>query len=879
MMTGLFLVVLTTQTSSFAHLPIHLNSSDAIDSKQINEHFNASSEYSWKLISAETDSRQVTHSRWQQYYLNIPVENAIVIFHSGNKREIITGHLTKVNSYDANTVRSWNELRINNSSLEKIIPSHATPLLIWQYDESQKRYVKRWKVDITRGDIHHFTLLINANNGEIINEYEHRCHVNTPGQAETAYFGLQPITTYTTSNGYILHSTNRGNGITTQNLNNRLSYQQVTDFSDNDNFWEERFIPEERYAADAHFCAEQFYDFLLTRFNRNSLDNNGYPLNSYLNYGNQLVNAFWNGTAVVYGGGTSQQGPLTVPDVAGHEFAHGLIQKTSSLHYAGEPGTINEALADMLGTAMEHFVLPGQADWLIGAHSGYVLRSMTDPKSYGQPSDYKGTNWYFGTGDNGGVHINSGFLNHWFYLLSNGGNGVNEKGWGFSLTGIGISKSSDLVYHTMIAYLLPQSDFDLFYRSTLRSAIDLYGYCSPEYLAVAEAWKAVGYTDYSTHQPALHATTTKFCEGDSAVLTIDALPGSSLIWLRDGQTVAINVNPLSVHESGSYSAIEYRCGQTINARPVNIQKDEAPLVTTNDVTACQGVPVALIGFPTGGAFSVLNPYSGPATTFNYTYTDTNGCSAAAIAKIQYHSIPEIEIPAANTTIPVNGTPMTLGANVTGFFTGTGVIGNLFDPSEQELYGPAALFFHHTDTNGCTTIVPFNINVTQPCIKEVTDKDIIVEENVVNGKQTYRCSALLSEDDFIFNWKVNGDHTIIGTSDKNKFNFTTNQKHLKIQLQLINTCGDEYYLTKNMEAATSQLYLYPNPAKNFIHLTVPGRPEESEITICIFDAKGREVIYGNSTIIDIRKLPPGIYLLRVISGELQWDRRFAKITQP
>lgn len=879
MLPELFLVVLSIQTSSFAHLPLHLNGSDAIDSKKIREYFNAPPEYSWKLISVETDSRQVRHSRWQQYFQNIQVEYAVVIVHSNGEGDLITGHLTKVNAIDSLPALSWHELRQINKSLQELKLSEGPPLLIWHYDEALKRFTKSWEANITRDDVHHFTLLINSNNGAVVNEREHQCHVNSPGLAETAYLGLRPITTSTTSNGYLLYSTNRGNGVTTRNLNNQLSYQQITDFSDNDNFWETRLLPSEKYATDAHFCAEQFYDFLQIRFNRNSLDNNGYPLNSYLNYGNQLVNAFWNGTAVVYGSGTSQQGPLTVPDVAGHEFAHGLIQKTAGLHYAGEPGTINEAVADMLGTAMEHFALPGQADWLIGAHSGYTLRSMMNPQSYNQPSEYKGVYWYFGTGDNGGVHINSGFLNRWFYLLSEGGNGVNAKGWHYSLAGIGLSKSTDLVYHTMIAYLLPQSNFEQFFRSTLQSAADLFGICSPEYLAVTEAWKAIGYFDCNTYQPVVNASTTNFCEGDSVLLTMDALAGSSIIWMRDGLAVASNVNSLSVHESGSYSAIENRCGQSLSSLAVSIQKHGAPVVSVSDVIACNGVSVTLEGHPAGGVFSVPNPYTGSATTFSYIYTDSIGCSTSAMAKIQYHAIPEIEIPVANATIPVNGTPVTLAANVPGIFTGTLVNGNLFDPSVQELNGATNLFFYHTDTNGCTTVVPFTINVTPPCIKEVTGKDIIVEEIIINGKQTFRCSVFLSEDDFIFNWQVTGAHTVIGTADKNEFNFTTNQQNLNIRLQLINTCGDEYLFNKNMEVTNSLFKLYPNPAEKFIYLTVPWWQEPAELNISIFDSNGREVIHGTDAIIDIRNLSPGIYRLLAHSSGQQWKRQFIKITQP
>ena len=36
------------------------------------------------------------------------------------------------------------------------------------------------------------------------------------------------------------------------------------------------------------------------------------------------------------------------------------------------------------------------------------------------------------------MHTNSGVQNHWFYLLSEGGNGVNDDGFYYSVNGIGI---------------------------------------------------------------------------------------------------------------------------------------------------------------------------------------------------------------------------------------------------------------------------------------------------------------------------------------------------------------------------------------------------------------------------------------------------------
>jgi len=43
---------------------------------------------------------------------------------------------------------------------------------------------------------------------------------------------------------------------------------------------------------------------------------------------------------------------------------------------------------------------------------------MSNPNAKNQPDTYKGSYWYGGNQDYGGVHENSGVLNFWFYLLA-----------------------------------------------------------------------------------------------------------------------------------------------------------------------------------------------------------------------------------------------------------------------------------------------------------------------------------------------------------------------------------------------------------------------------------------------------------------------------
>jgi hypothetical protein len=131
----------------------------------------------------------------------------------------------------------------------------------------------------------------------------------------------------------------------------------------------------------------------------------------------------------------------------------------------------------------------------IERRSGHLaLRSMSDPNSEGQPDTYLGSMWYTGTGDNGGVHYNSGVLNHWFYRLSVGGNGTNDNGTSFSVSGIGIDKAAKIAYRLESVYLSSNSNYQAAANFGAQAASDLFGASSAEYAATVEAFKAVGLT-------------------------------------------------------------------------------------------------------------------------------------------------------------------------------------------------------------------------------------------------------------------------------------------------------------------------------------------------------------------------------------------------
>ena len=143
---------------------------------------------------------------------------------------------------------------------------------------------------------------------------------------------------------------------------------------------------------------------------------------------------------------------------------------------------------------------------------------MSNPNAYQQPDTYKGTYWYTGTSDNGGVHTNSGVLNYWFYLLAHGGSGTNDKGTSFNVTGIGIDKAAAIAYKTLTTYFIPSSQYGDARRLSVKAAQDLYGVGSTEATQTTNAWVAVGVAEAAAPPPCTDIYESNETSGSAAII-------------------------------------------------------------------------------------------------------------------------------------------------------------------------------------------------------------------------------------------------------------------------------------------------------------------------------------------------------------------------
>ncbi|WP_257457380.1 M4 family metallopeptidase [Archangium lipolyticum] len=330
--------------------------------------------------------------------------------------------------------------------------------------------------------------------------------VSTPdtqasGKADdtTLYSGKVELSTTKNKDGtYSLEDSTRGKGVVTYDAQNKEEASNPVKISDKNDVWGESTDPtRNRSAVDAHYGAEMTYDFLKNVLGRDSLDGKGEKLVSNVHIGTDFVNAYWDGQQMNYGDGDGKDaGPLTTLDIAGHEIAHGLTERTAGLIYSGESGGLNEAMSDIIGTGVEWYASQkNQAvefDWKMGEDAwtpangdGDALRYMDDPTKDGYSIDN-----YKNFPKQTEVHGSSGIANNAFYLLVNGG--TNRTSGKKVEDGIGMEKGLQVYYRALEHYMTPRTTFAQARQATVQAATDLFGANSAELRKVKDSWSAVG---------------------------------------------------------------------------------------------------------------------------------------------------------------------------------------------------------------------------------------------------------------------------------------------------------------------------------------------------------------------------------------------------
>lgn len=464
------------------------------------------------LQNSDRDQLGMVHYRYLQTYKGIPVENSIYVAHT--QKGILV-------SLSGSVVTDFNQQIVNRSSflspkqaVEKALIYVNAKKYAWQDAGFQQRIkfrkgnnatyypaaTKVWysgddeidpgnlklayKVDVySLQPLDRKYLYVDAQSGEILGTQQILKRSDATGTAATGYSGSKFIHSNYTGSIYRLRDYTKGKGIITLHAIGHADYTSTSaNFS---------YSTIDKWALDAHYGVAATYSFYKNNFNRYSIDNNGYALISWVN-DTIPDNAYWDGSEMYYGNLSSNGNGVVGIDVIGHELTHGVTQYASGLAYSKEPGAINESMSDIMGKSVQFYTKSYDSSWILSNDMGWEIRSFSNPNADGQPDTYKGTYWFTDSWDNYGVHINSGVGNFMYYLLVRGGSGTNDIGNNYTVTGIGLTKATQIIYRTNSTYLTIMSQYADWRTACIKAAADLYGVNSNEVKQVQNAWYAVG---------------------------------------------------------------------------------------------------------------------------------------------------------------------------------------------------------------------------------------------------------------------------------------------------------------------------------------------------------------------------------------------------
>lgn len=540
--------------------------------------FYLGNESSWIMIGDEKDLLGRLHYRYQQLWNGVPIRDAIFILHTQNGKIFsVNGTLypdlqiqnqvvltqNAAMSFATNYVGASEYIWENASEEQLLKQMTKNPAATYKpegqieivYDNNTNGFYYSWCFDIyAKKPLSRQDIYVDAADGSIRLTLNKIHTADSLGSAVTKYSGTKPLTSdYVGPNSYRLRETGRGDGIQTWDMNEGTNYGSAVDFTDTDNFWNNANAQQDEVGGDAHWGTEVTYDYFMLEHGRNSIDDAGFALISYVHYDVAYGNAFWDGQRMTYGDGDGSTTAFTALDITAHEITHGMTSFTANLDYVDESGALSEGFSDIFGTCAEYYGKPALANWTCGEDIGIIIRSLSNPNSSGNPDTYLGTNWDPGQE----VHQNSTVCSHWFYRLSEGGSGTNDNGDAYSVTAQGKVKASDIAYLTLTGYLTSTSGYADARFYSIIAASDIYGGCSPEVESTTDAWYAVGVgSNYVPNVvPDFSADYTSMC---SAPLTVQfsntTVNANTYLWKFGDGTTSTLTHPSHTYASpGNYN--------------------------------------------------------------------------------------------------------------------------------------------------------------------------------------------------------------------------------------------------------------------------------------------------------------------------------------
>ena len=662
-------------------------------------------------------------------------------------------------------------------------------------------------------------------------------------------------------------------------------------------------------------ASEDVYNFFNNAFGFASFDGADAEMRTINNNPNvNCPNATWNGSTANYCDGTATD------DIIGHEWGHAYTEYTNNLIYAWQSGALNESYSDIWGETID--LLNGYEDagedlslrnacnssirWRLGEDAtafGGAIRDMYDPTCNGDPGKVSDANYHCTTGDNGGVHINSGVNNHLYMLLVDGG--VYN---GQTITSIGFTKAAHIFWRAQSVYLTNSSDFVDQANALEAACQDLLGVnlegLSMDAVAAGPSGEIITAADCQevtnaiaavemrlapacNFQPLLAQNPADLCsspdvenniffedfENGMGGFTTTDIPSNPATWEA---RVWVVDNSLPKNRAGSAmfgtDPVNGNCGSDLENGIIRLESPQ-------------------INIPTGRTANIYMTFEHYVATeanwdgANLKYSVNSGTWAVMpAANFTYNSYNG----AINAATAGNDNPMESEAAFTG--TDEGSVGGSWGKSQLDITSLVAVgdniqFRWEVGTDGCNGREGWYVDNVQICTCEnailpvelteftarVQEKSILLNWETANERNNagfYLERSLFADRDFEeLRWieGANNSSQTIGYNYNDKTAIAGLDYYYRLrQLDLDGTETISKVVNAKIKIENNwDVILYPNPAQNEVRLQAIG--EENDISdVSIIAANGqviRQFANGN-TILDISDLPIGLYWVKV-----------------
>jgi len=408
----------------------------------------------FKVNKVETDNFGLQRVILEQQYNGVAVYDGRLLFHFNTQNNLTAVNGNYITNIKLNASPTLSKSEANNNALQAIenqdlnfsgetLFVNNTKLYVFQKGLAQgfkgANYLV-YEVEVRNDlDVREF-VFINAHNGEVVEQFTGMAHAINR----------------------VVYENNTGNSV----------WQEGDALPGALSIWQRNEVE-----ASGHM-----YNFFNNAFGYASYNGADIQMQTINNNPNvPCPNATWNGTTANFCNGTASD------DVVAHEWGHAYTQFTNNLIYQWQSGALNESFSDIWGETVD--ILNNYEDfdeslalrtscvnsdrWKVGEDAssfGGAIRDMWNPTCNGDPGKVTDFEYRCGTGDNGGVHFNSGIPNHAYALLVDGGSYNGQV-----IGNLGFVKAAHIFWRAQSQYLTQTSDFRDLADALEASANDLLG--------------------------------------------------------------------------------------------------------------------------------------------------------------------------------------------------------------------------------------------------------------------------------------------------------------------------------------------------------------------------------------------------------------------